>query len=431
MPQAAGAVAGVRARSLLDGRGQPALEAEVALAGGAIGRAIVASWRARGDGAAANASVALLDGGAAFSGFGLEQAIGFVHNEIARAITGRDATNGAGVDVLLGEVLGGGRRAAQVSRPGANATLAVSIAAARAAAQATGRPLSLVVAPAARPPRLPMPIVDVVEADPRYLGLARVALVPLGAERLADAIDWCAEVVREAAASLQRMGAPLGISAQGAWISPFEEPLQAILFVTRAIEQAGFTPGEDISLAVDVSAGAFGSGGAYVAGASSARLDTRAMIERALGWLQRAPIAILEDALAPDAGAAWPELVRASGSAVRIVMREALLGAPARILQAAEAEACGGACIVAGRLPTVSAVAAAVNQARHGRLEVALASGERESEDTWLAELAVALSADYLSAGGLLGAERTAKWNACRRLSALTAENDSIVRERP
>jgi enolase len=416
-------IASLTARRVLDGAGLPALEAEVRLANGAVGRAIVTT--AAGDEPPAAGHEHLVDGGVAFGGRGLDRALALLTDEIAAAVAGLDAVDLGGLDRRLATLLAGGGRGPVLQRPGGNATLAVSLAVSRAAARSRGLPLWRSFAGPA-PQRVPLPMIDVIEADPRELGCRRISILPVGAGTLADALDWSSEVVRAAGEALSRSGLPPQVSPRGAWRSAFEELQLAIDCVLGAIERAGFAPGDDFALGLDVSAGAFGSGGAYMIAGTGERLDTRGIIGRTHGLLRRAPIAVLVDPLAPDAGAGWPELTRTAGQGTAVVMREAVAGSPVRIAQAAEAGAATGASIPPGRLPTVSAIVAAGAAAKASNWATILEAGAAESEDDWLAEIAVALGADVLAAGGLDGAGRTGKWNTLLRLADALPEGGRL-----
>ncbi len=412
------AIAGLAARGVWDGGGRPALEVEVRLACGAVGRAMSSSSRRPAPGA----GVELRDGGAAFGGLGVGGAIRSVREEIASVLRGLDARDQGGIDRRLALLDGTPNKA----RLGANATIAVSLAVARAAAVALGEPLWRHLGGAPAPCQLPLPIIEVLGRAPggggsatgNAPGIAAIGVIATGAETLAAAIDWPAEVVRVLAEALGRHGARLGVSRGGGFVSPFDEAEAGIETVVRAIERAGFAPGEDLSLAVDVGAGAFGRGDAYVLAEEARQLDIRGMIETQLGWIGRSPIAVLEDPLAPDAGAGWPALTRAAGAGIAIVAGDLLASDSRRIPAAAEANACNAIRIEPVQAGTLTEARVAVEAARSVGWRVVLSGGWQDCGDAWPAELAVAWGCDMVRAGGLLRADGVAPLNELLRIAS-------------
>lgn len=395
----------VTARRLWDGNGQPTLEAEVWLRSGVVGRAVAAQpTRILGGGA-----VELRDGGRAFGGAGVTAAVMAVREDVAAALHGCDARDQAAIDRALIATDG----TPDKSRLGGNALIAVSLAVARAAALATGQPLWQRLAGGSEPAHVPRPIVEVLarpssrpgspdEAPVRSLGFASLGAVATGAETLAQALDWSAEVARAVGDSLARLGGGAGMARGGAYLSPVDDAAEALDLVTRAIARAGFAVGEDVSLALDVGAGLFGSGGRYVVPGEAGVLDARAMVEMQLGWLGRFALAVVEDPLAPDGGAAWPALTRGAGAGVAVVGGDLLVSDSRRVALAAEAGACNAVRIEPQQAGTLTEARAALDQARAAGWRV-LVGGGSGCGDVWPAEVAVGWGADLIRVGGLGG----------------------------
>lgn len=389
----------VSARRLWDGRGRPTLEAEVWLRSGGVGRAVAGS-PTRGIGGAAQ----LRDGGPAFGGAGVQAAITAIREDIAEALHGLDCRDQETVDRAMIAADG----TPDKSRLGGNALHAVSLAVARARAAHAGEPLWKHLAGGAEPERMPLPVIEVLGQAPALAGtrgpagVASVGVVATGAETLAMALDWSAEVVRALDAALAHHGARLGVSRGGGFVSPFDDPAEALDTVTRAIAKAGFAPGEDVGIALDVGAGAFGGGGRYVLGPDGAGLDAPGMNVHLLEWLGRFPIAVIEDPLAPDGGAAWPALTRAAGAGVAVVGGDLLASDGRRVRVAAEAGACNAIRVEPADAGTLTEAKAAVVAARAAGWRLMVSCGAGTGGDTWPAELAVAWGADLVRAGGLL-----------------------------
>lgn len=417
----------VTARRLWDGAGRPTLEAEVWLRSGAVGRAVAGgARRALGGGARE-----LRDGGAAFGGAGVSAAVTAVREDIAAALVGLDSREQGVVDRALIAADG----TPDKHRLGGNALLAVSLAVARAAAARAGEPLWRHLAGDREPAHLPLPVVDALvsagspdgggsaasqrlRAGPSERGIASVGIVAVGAETLAMALDWSAEVMRALGDAVARFGGHADTVRGGAFPSPLEEPAQALDMVTRAIQTAGFAAGEDVALAVDVAAGTFGSGGRYVLPGVAGALDARALVDLQLGWLARYPIAVLEDPLAPDGGAAWPALTRGAGANVVVVGGDVLACDSRRVTLAGEAGACTGLRVEPAQAGTLTEAKAALEAGRGAGWRAVLAGGSGTATDAWPAEVAAGWSCDLVHVGGLASASACATVNELIRIAA-------------
>lgn len=402
----------VGARRLWDSRGVPALEVEVTTRSGAYGRAI-APGRGR---PRAGERPERRDGGAAFAGQGVTDAIETVARVVAPALKGLPVADQVAADRHLGEL---DATAAGASGLGANVMLAVSLAVARAAADAGGVPLWRQLAADGSQARLPLPEVALLAApaDGPHPGFETVSLVPVGADDLATALDWSAEVVRAAASLPPAAGRLSGIGAGGAYLVPGFSAEEALELAVRAVERAGFTPGEDIALGIAVGGDRLGSGGRYALPAEGRVLTAGEMVARVLSWLARTPLAAIDDPLAPDDGAALAELTRRAGRSVAVRAPALTLGDAGRVagaIEGGQGHAIGLSLLQAG---TVTQARDAIEAAQTAGWGSAFRGEAGESEDAALAHVAVGFGVERLAAGGLLGGERTAIWNELLRIA--------------
>ena len=271
------AIKRVRARRVWDSRGRPTVEAEILLHGGAVGRAIAPAGASTGSAEALDRR----DGGSAFGGYDVRAALRAVDGEIARALEGMDAAAQAAVDQRLIELDG----TPDKGRLGANATIAVSMAAAHAAAAAAGLPLWRHLLGAGEAV-LPLPEIQIfgggVHAG-RRVDIQDFMIVCPGASSFAQALDWTAEVYRNAGRLMAEAGRLKGVADEGGFWPEFESNEQALETLVRAIEAAGYRPGEQVAIALDVAASELGRGGRYRLGLERRELDTGGMIELLLG----------------------------------------------------------------------------------------------------------------------------------------------------
>ncbi len=288
------AIEAVRARRVWDSRGRPTVEAEILLAGGAIGRAIAPAGASTGSGEALDRR----DGGERLGGMDVSAAIASVNDTIAPALLGMAGDDQAAVDARMIALDG----TPQKARLGGNATIAVSMALAHAAAAARGLPLWAHLAEG-REVSLPLPEIQIFGGGKHAQGRVDIQdflVVCPGAETFAEALVWTAEIYRAAGELMAEAGRLKGVADEGGYWPEFESNEQALGMLVRAIERAGFRPLEQVAIALDIAASSFGSGGRYRLGLERRELDTDAMIEMLLGWLDRYPIVSIEDPVAED-----------------------------------------------------------------------------------------------------------------------------------
>jgi enolase len=328
-------ISGVRGRRVWDSRGRPTVEAEIRLAGGAAGRAIAPAGASTGSGEA----VDLRDGGTRFGGHDVTRAVAAVNEVIAPALAGADAADQAVVDGLLCELDG----TPDKRRLGGNAAIAVSMAAAHAAAAASGLSLWRHLGGDEAVVMLPLPEIQIFGGGAHAAGRLDVQdflVVCPGAATFAEALDWTAEVYRAAGALMAEAGRLKGVADEGGFWPDFDSNEQALEMLTRAIERAGFRPVEQVAIALDIAATQLGSAGRYRWPATAAELDTDGLIEVIEGWLGRYPIVSVEDPLAEDDAEGFVRFTRRNGDRVQVVGDDFLVTDADRVRAAAQTGAC-------------------------------------------------------------------------------------------
>lgn len=404
------AIVGVRGRRVWDSRGRPTVEAEVRLAGGAIGRAIAPAGASTGSGEALD----LRDGGSAFGGLDVRQAVGNVNGTIARGLAGLDAAEQAAIDARLSALDGG----SEFRRLGGNAAIATSLAVLQAAAAAAGEPLWRYLA-AGRPCRLPLPEIQIfgggVHAGRRVDVQDFMVMCP-GAGSFAQALDWTAEVYRAAGRLMAERGQLLGVADEGGFWPAFASNEEALTTLMAAIERAGFTPGSQVAISLDIAASQFGKGGRYRLGLEGREYDSDGLCELWGRWLERYPIVSIEDPLAEDDDAGMRRFTQAYGTRVQIIGDDYLVTDAARVRRAAAAGACNALLVKPNQAGTVTAAKAALDAARAAGYAAIVSARSGESEDVAIAHLAVGWDAGQLKVGSFSRSERMAKWNEVLRI---------------
>jgi enolase len=405
-----GEITSIRARRVWDSRGRPTLEAEVALSSGVVGRAIAPAGASRGS----REALDLRDGGARFGGMDVGRAIANVGGAIAGALIGHDAFDQTGVDELLVALDGTPNKAAL----GGNATIAVSLAIAQAAAGERGEPLWRHLAGDA-PVSLPLPEIQIFGGGAhasRRIDLQDLMVLPLAATTFAEALAMTAEVYQAAGELMRDAGKLAGVADEGGWWPAFDSNEDALATLVRAIERAGFTPGDEFAIALDVAASEFGRDGRYRLGLDRRELDRDAMIDLLLGWLDRYPIASIEDPLAEDDLEGWLAFARAAGKRIEIVGDDYLTTNAAHVTQAAADGACNAVLIKPNQAGTVTETLAALLAGRNAGFATIVSARSGETEDVSIVHLAVGWNAGRLKVGSFARSERMAKWNEALRI---------------
>jgi enolase len=403
-------IAAVRGRRLWDSRGRPTVEAEIALAGGAVGRAIAPAGASTGSGEA----VDLRDGGERFGGLDVVRAVGNVSGEIAAALKGRDAAHQADIDRLLIDLDGTESK----SRLGGNAMVAVSMAAAHAAAAARAMPLWRYLA-AGKPVRLPLPEIQIFGGGAhaaKRVDIQDFMVMCPRAKSFAEALDITAEVYRAAGKILAERGLLQGVADEGGYWPAFGSNEEALDMLVRAIERAGFTPGDEAAISLDIAASSFGRNGRYRLALDNRELDTDALIDLLLRWVERYPIVSIEDPVAEDDARGFKKFTAAVGKRVQVIGDDFLVTNAARVRAAAQDAQVTAVLIKPNQAGTLTETKAALEAARAHGLAGIVSARSGETEDVTIVHLAIGWDAGQLKVGSFARSERMAKWNEALRI---------------
>jgi enolase 1/2/3 len=410
-------IASVRARRVWDSRGRPTIEVEIALAGGAIGRAIAPAGASTGSGEV----VDLRDGGPTFGGYGVRRAVSAVNGEITAALKGRDSSDQAAIDAALIGLDGTDDR----SRLGGNAIVATSMAVLHARAAADAVPLWRYLGANHRV-RLPLPEVQIFGGGAhagRRVDVQDFMVACPAAGTFSEALDWTAEIYRAAGSLMGRTGRLQGVADEGGYWPAFASNEEALETLVRSIEDAGFKPGRDVYLSLDIAASELGRGGQYTLALESKRLDTAGMIDMLGRWIDAYPIIAIEDPLAEDDEAGFRAFVQRFGQRCQIIGDDLLVTDAARVSKAATQRTATAVLIKPNQAGTITEAHAALQAAKAAGLGTIVSARSGESEDVTIAHLAVGWDAGQLKVGSFSRSERMAKWNECLRIEeALGAE---------
>ena len=403
-------IAKVSARRVFDSRGRPTVEAEVVLAGGARGRAIAPAGASRGT----REAIDLRDGGDAFGGFDVGRAIANVDGPIAAALAGEDAADQQAVDAALCAL----DATPQKAQLGGNATVAVSMAVAHAAAAANSRPLWRHLADD-RPVTLPLPEIQIFGGGAhagRRLDLQDLMVMPVGARSFAEAMAMVSDVYRAAGAILADAGKLAGVADEGGYWPAFDGNEQALDTLMRAIDRSGRRAGSEVAISLDVAASELGRGGRYRFALDGRELDADAMAELMLRWIDRYPIASIEDPFGEDDRDAWIAFARAAGARVQIIGDDYLTTNAQSVERAAADRACNAVLVKPNQAGTLTEALAALEAGRRHRFGTIVSARSGETEDVTIAHLAVGWNAGQLKVGSFTRGERMAKWNEVLRI---------------
>jgi enolase len=406
-------IAAVVGRRVWDSRGRPTVEAEVRLEGGAMGRAIAPAGASTGSGEA----VDLRDGGERLKGLDVTKAVANVNGEIAKALRNMDVRDQAALDRRLIDLDGTPNK----GRLGGNALIAVSMAALHAAAAAAGEPLWRHLGGAdPEPVRVPLPEIQIFGGGAhagRRVDVQDFMVVCPGADSFAEALDWTAAVYQAAGEIMADAGKLMGVADEGGYWPAFSTNEQALDALLKAIERAGFEPGEQVAISLDIAASDFGEHGFYRLGLEKRELDSDGMCEMLLGWLDRYPILSIEDPLAEDDEKGLARFTQAAGHRVQIVGDDYLVTNAGRIARAAERGACNCALIKPNQAGTITETKAALDAARAAGWDAIVSARSGETEDVTICHLAIGWDAGQLKVGSFSRSERMAKWNETLRIA--------------
>jgi enolase len=408
-----GAIARVFAWEALDSRGTPTVACSVELDSGEQGEAVVPSGASTGRYEAHE----LRDGGARYGGRGVRTAVANVNETLGPALVGRDARELEAIDAALRELDG----TATLERLGANAVLAVSLAAARAGAAAEGVPLHRFLA-LTDEPSLPLPMVNVVSGGAHAAALVDiqdVLVVPVGAESFAEAIEWAARVRRGTAEVAESRGLSAALVAdEGGLAFPLSSSRAAVELVAAGIERAGLEPGVEAAIAVDLAASALArADGFYRLEGEGRTISADELLAELAAWCRELPIVSLEDPLGQDDWDGWARAAAALPG-VQLLGDDLLVTSVDRLERAAAAGIANAVLVKPNQIGTVSDARSLVRLAHDRGYAAVVSARSGDTEDAWLADLAVAWGAGQIKVGSTMRSERTAKWNRLLRLEA-------------
>jgi enolase len=404
------AIKTIHGRRVWDSRGRPTVEAEVTLKDGAKGRAIAPAGASKGT----REALELRDGGIQFGGLDVLQAVAHINGEIANALMGSQADNQIALDQALIELDGTENK----TRLGANATLAVSMAAAHAMAQASGVPLYRYLGQGSIG-RLPMPQIQIFGGGAhagRRVDVQDFMVVCPEAESFAQALEWTAEVYRHAGLLMAQRGSLFGVADEGGWWPDFSSNEQALEMLVLSIERAGFIPGEQVAIALDIAASEFGKLGQYKLGLESRALDSDGLIEMLLGWIAKYPIVSIEDPLAEDDPAGFARFTKAIGHRLQIVGDDFLVSSSKLIREAAKLGAANTVLLKPNQRGTLSETLEAWKTAQELGYSAIVSARSGETEDTTIVDLAIGWNVGQLKVGSFARSERMVKWNHALRI---------------
>jgi enolase len=414
-------IAAVSGRQVLDSRGRPTVEVEVRLHDGTLGRASVPSGASTGTFEAHE----LRDGDpAVFAGLGVATAVGHVRGEIAGALRGRDADDQTGVDTLLRELDG----TPQLARLGANAVLGASLAVCRAATLSSGRPLYRRIAELAGvgTPILPMPMVNIFSGGlhaGRRMDVQDFLVIPSGAGSLLEAVHLAARVRSAATGLCAERGLPTLLADEGGLSPGCRTGRDALELLVEAIERAGLEPGRDAVIAIDVAAHSLlDPAGGYRLSREDVHRSSGEMLEMVAGWVADFPVVSVEDPLDEDDWAGWADLTALVGDRVRLIGDDLFTTNPERLARGIAAGCANGVLIKANQNGTLTGTREVVRIARDAGYVPVVSARSGETEDDFLADLAVGAAAGQVKIGSLRTSDRLAKYNQLLRI----AEDDSL-----
>ncbi len=408
------AIADILAREILDSRGNPTIEVDVVLDSGASGRAAVPSGASTG----AHEAVELRDGDAArYAGKGVRNAVANVEGEIFDAISGMDPTEQERIDEILIDLDGTPNK----SRLGANAILGVSLAVAKAAAADFGMPLYRYIG-GVHARTLPTPMMNIINGGKHAdnpIDIQEFMIVPHGAPSIAEAVRMGAEIFAALKKGLAAAGHNTNVGDEGGFAPGLKSADEALAFITRAAERAGYRPGEDVGFALDCAATEFYQADKYDLAGEGLTLDAAGMVDYLANLAGRYPILSIEDGCAEDDWEGWGLLTARLGSKMQLVGDDLFVTNPDRLRRGITDGVANAILVKLNQIGTLSETLDAVEIAHHAGYRAIISHRSGETEDATIADLAVATNAGQIKTGSLARSDRTAKYNQLIRIEAM------------
>lgn len=399
------------ARQILDSRGNPTIEVEIHLSGGAVGRAAVPSGASTG----VHEALELRDGDRQrYGGKSVLKAVASVNEVIAEQLVGWDALDQTGIDKHMIELDGTSNK----SHLGANAILGVSLAVAKAAAVALGLPLYRYLG-GVNARTMPVPLFNILNGGKHATNstdLQEFMCVPVGAPTFSEALRWGTEVYQALKAVLKKNGYNTNVGDEGGFAPSLNANEEAIALIVAAIEAAGFKPGKDLCVALDPAASEFYEDGLYVLKKEGRKLSAEQMVDYYTQWAKNYPIISIEDGLAQDDWGGWQLLCQRLGEQVQIVGDDLLVTNVERLKMAIERRAANAILIKPNQIGTLTETIAAIEMAKRAGWVAVISHRSGETEDTTIADLAVAFNTGQFKAGAPCRSDRVAKYNQLLRI---------------
>ena len=410
------------AREILDSRGNPTVEVEVILADGIWGRAAVPSGASTG----VHEALELRDGDESrYGGKGVQQAVSNVNNVIAPELIGWPVVDQAGIDTAMLELDGTPNK----ERLGANAILGVSLAVAKTAANALQLPLYRYIG-GVHAHVLPVPMMNILNGGKHAMDgpdLQEFMIMPVGASTFVEALQWGSEVYHELKSVLKARGKSTGVGDEGGFAPSLDANEEAIEVILEATERAGYVPGDDIRIALDPAASEFFEHGKYVLKKEGRELTGAEMVDFYADWVEKYPIISIEDGLDEDDWDNWVLMMERLGDKVQIVGDDLLVTNPERVRKAANLRACNSLLCKVNQIGSLSEAIAAVQLAQRSGWTAVVSHRSGETEDTTIADLAVALNTGQIKTGAPCRSERVAKYNQLLRVEQELGEDSDYA----
>src|SRR5690606_6215455 len=404
------AIIDIIGREILDSRGNPTVEVDVLLEDGSLGRAGVPSGASTG----AHEAVELRDGGSRYKGKGVQKAVAAVNNEIFDAIGGMDAAEQIQIDRTMIELDGTDNK----SRLGANAILGVSLAVAKAEAASLGQPLFRYVGgPAARV--LPVPMMNIVnggEHADNPIDIQEFMIMPVSAGSIAEAVRMGSEIFHTLRSELKAAGHNTNVGDEGGFAPNLASTEDALGFIMKAIEKAGYTPGDDIFLALDAASTEFFKGGVYDLKGEGRKLDAGGMVDYWAELVGKYPIISIEDGMAEDDWDGWKALTDRIGDKVQLVGDDLFVTNKRRLADGIAKGVANSILVKVNQIGSLTETLESVEMAHKARYTAVMSHRSGETEDATIADLAVATNCGQIKTGSLARSDRLAKYNQLIRI---------------
>jgi len=407
-------ISDIKARQILDSRGNPTVEADVTLEDGTLGRAAVPSGASTGS----HEAIELRDGDAAYGGKGVLKAVSYVNGEIRQALLGKDVTDQAAIDQIMIDLDGTPNKA----RFGANAILAVSLAVAKAAALAQGIPLYRYVANLAGTTELslPLPMMNIINGGKHASGstdIQEFMIMPVGAETFTQCIQMGAEIFQALGKVLQSKGYGTTVGDEGGYAPAVKNGnAEALELISEAVAKAGYTLGEDVVLALDVASTELLEDGLYVLNTEGKKLTSEEMGAFYKDLADRFPIRSIEDGLGEDDWAGWQTLTSQLGDAMQLVGDDLLVTNTEFLKRGIEEKSANSILVKVNQIGSLTETIASVKMAHDAGWAAVISHRSGETEDTTIAHLAVGLNTGQIKTGSLSRTDRVAKYNELLRI---------------